>query len=110
MVAYLTSLLLQCDVASLCIWFRAREICGRTLEDETIALSRNVENQTTSDTLSYHRFTDTTSSVLYILEKLNLFKIILCRSIVTCQTEMTVKETEGKERRNRIRNYITRGL
>ena len=36
MVLCLTSILLQCDVASLCIWFRAREIRGRTLEDEPL--------------------------------------------------------------------------
>jgi len=30
--------LLQCDAALLGIWFRAREICGHTLEDETVTL------------------------------------------------------------------------
>ena len=45
MVVYLTSLLLQCDVASMGIWFQAREICGHTLGDETIALPRKMENQ-----------------------------------------------------------------
>jgi hypothetical protein len=58
------SLLLQCDVALLEIWFRAREICGHTLEDETVPLPRKVENQAASDTASYPRFTDTSSNIL----------------------------------------------
>jgi len=64
MVVYLTSLLLQCDVASMGIWFQAREICGHTLEDETVSLPRKVEKQAPSDTASYPRFTDTSINIL----------------------------------------------
>jgi hypothetical protein len=56
--------LLQYDVASPGIWFRAREICAHTLEDETVSLPRKVENQAPSDTASYARFTDTSSNIL----------------------------------------------
>ena len=58
------SLLLQCDVASMGIWFRAREICCHTLEDETVSLPRKVEKQAPSDTASYPRLTDTSNNIL----------------------------------------------
>ena len=62
------SLLLQCDVALLGIWFWAREICGHAPEYETFSLPRKVENQAASDTASYPRFTDTLSNILWILK------------------------------------------
>ena len=37
-------LLLQCDVASLGIWFRATEICCHTLEYENVSSPRKVKN------------------------------------------------------------------
>jgi len=58
------SLLLQCDFASLGIWFRAREFCGHALEYETVSLSRKVEKQAPGDTASYRRFTDISSNIL----------------------------------------------
>ena len=58
------SLLLQGDVASLGIKFRAREFCGHALEYETLSLSRKVENQAPGGTASYRRFNDTSSNIL----------------------------------------------
>jgi len=58
------TLVLQCDGASLAIWFRATEVCGHTFEYETVSLLQKDEKQVPGDTASYRSFTDNSSNIL----------------------------------------------